>query len=93
VVRRGATIGANATIICGAILGQYCFVAAGAVVTCDVPDYALVMGVPAIQAGWVCVCGDRLRETNEVNCSSCGRHYVIEDDYCRELTHTSTVAA
>src|SRR6201994_4843773 len=56
-VRRGATIGANATIICGVILGQYCFVAAGAVVTSDVPDYALVMGVPAVHAGWVCVCG------------------------------------
>jgi UDP-2-acetamido-3-amino-2,3-dideoxy-glucuronate N-acetyltransferase len=92
-VRRGATIGANATIICGVILGQYCFVAAGAVVTNDVPDYALVMGVPAVQAGWVCICGDRLRETNNVNCSSCGRNYLIEDGYCRELTRTSTVAA
>ncbi len=60
-VRRGATIGANATIICGVRLGQYCFVAAGAVVTSDVPDYALVMGVPAVQTGWVCICGDRLR--------------------------------
>jgi UDP-2-acetamido-3-amino-2,3-dideoxy-glucuronate N-acetyltransferase len=91
-VRRGATIGANATIICGVILGQYCFVAAGAVVTGDVPDYALVMGVPALQAGWVCVCGDRLRETNNVKCG-CGRSYVIEEGYCRELTHSSTVAA
>jgi UDP-2-acetamido-3-amino-2,3-dideoxy-glucuronate N-acetyltransferase len=92
-VRRGATIGANATIICGAILGQYCFVAAGAVVTCDVPDYALVMGVPAVQAGWVCVCGDRLHETNKGNCGGCGRHYLIEDGYCRELIRTSSVAA
>ena len=92
-VRRGASIGANATIICGVILGRYCFVAAGAVVTSDVPDYALVMGVPAVHAGWVCVCGDRLRETNNMNCSACGRNYVIEDGYCRELTHISTVAA
>jgi UDP-2-acetamido-3-amino-2,3-dideoxy-glucuronate N-acetyltransferase len=92
-VRRGASIGANATIICGVVLGQYCFVAAGAVVTSDVPDYALVMGVPAIQAGWVCVCGNRLREANKVNCSGCGRNYIIEDGYCRELTHSSTVAA
>jgi UDP-2-acetamido-3-amino-2,3-dideoxy-glucuronate N-acetyltransferase len=91
-VRRGATIGANATIVCGVILGQYCFVAAGAVVTSDVPDYALVMGVPAIEVGWVCICGDRLRETNKLNCG-CGRSYVVEDGYCRELTHTSTVAA
>jgi UDP-2-acetamido-3-amino-2,3-dideoxy-glucuronate N-acetyltransferase len=92
-VRQGATIGANATIVCGVTLGQHCFVAAGAVVTSDVPDYALVMGVPAVQGGWVCVCGDRLPETNKVDCSACGRHYVIEDGYCRELTHTSTVAA
>jgi UDP-2-acetamido-3-amino-2,3-dideoxy-glucuronate N-acetyltransferase len=92
-VRRGASIGANATIICGVILGKYCFVAAGAVVTSDVPDYALVMGVPAIQAGWVCVCGDRLREPTNVKCNSCGRSYIIEDGYCRELIHSSTVAA
>src|SRR6266567_9312903 len=71
-VRRGASIGANATIVCGVTLGEYCFVAAGAVVTSDVPDYGLVMGVPAIRAGWVCVCGDRLREANKVNCSGCG---------------------
>ena len=92
-VRRGATIGANATILCGVILGQYCFVAAGAVVTTDVPDYALVMGVPAVQAGWVCICGDRLRETTKMNCSGCGRSYVIEGGSCRELTHISTFAA
>jgi UDP-2-acetamido-3-amino-2,3-dideoxy-glucuronate N-acetyltransferase len=92
-VRRGASIGANATILCGVILGKYCFVAAGAVVTSDVPDYALVMGVPAVQAGWVCVCGDRLREATSVNCNSCGRSYIIEDGYCRELIHSSTVAA
>ena len=52
-IRRGATIGANATIVCGVDLGQYCFVAAGAVVTKDVPDYALVRGVPARQQGWM----------------------------------------
>lgn len=92
-VRQGASIGANATIVCGVILGQYSFVAAGAVVTNDVPDYALVMGVPATQVGWMCVCGVRLHETNKLNCSDCGRNYLIEDGYCRELTQSPAVAA
>jgi UDP-2-acetamido-3-amino-2,3-dideoxy-glucuronate N-acetyltransferase len=59
-VRRGATIGANSTIVCGGTVGQYAFVAAGAVVTHDVPDYALVMGVPARQVGWMSRHGHRL---------------------------------
>jgi UDP-2-acetamido-3-amino-2,3-dideoxy-glucuronate N-acetyltransferase len=60
-VGRGATIGANATIVCGVTLGPYAFVAAGAVVTTDVPPYALVAGVPARQIGWACQCGEVLR--------------------------------
>lgn len=59
-VRRGATIGANATILCGTVLGKYCFVGAGAVVTRDVPDFALVVGNPARAVGWMCRCGERL---------------------------------
>src|SRR5262249_37872542 len=59
-VRRGATVGANATIVCGTTVGQYAFIAAGAVVTRDVPDYALMMGVPARQAGWMSRHGYRL---------------------------------
>lgn len=59
-VRRGATIGANATIVCGATLGRYCFIAAGAVVRGDVPDYALMIGVPARRAGWISRHGHRL---------------------------------
>jgi UDP-2-acetamido-3-amino-2,3-dideoxy-glucuronate N-acetyltransferase len=59
-VKRGATLGANSTILCGVTIGQYAFVAAGAVVTHDVPDYALMMGVPAKQVGWMCQCGTRL---------------------------------
>jgi UDP-2-acetamido-3-amino-2,3-dideoxy-glucuronate N-acetyltransferase len=90
-VRRGASIGANATIVCGVVLGQYCFVAAGAVVTRDVPDYALAMGVPATQFGWVCVCGARLQEARRANCSSCGRNYHIEEGCCRELIPSPAV--
>ncbi len=60
VLRRGCTIGANATIVCGVTIGRYAFIAAGAVVTSDVPDYALMMGVPAHQAGWMSRHGHRL---------------------------------
>ena len=59
-VRRGASIGANATIVCGVTIGAYAFVGAGAVVTHDVPDYALVMGNPARRTGWMCRCGEKL---------------------------------
>lgn len=76
VVRRGATLGANSTIICGVTIGQYAFVGAGAVVTKDVPDYALVVGVPARIVGWMCVCGEKLNFTNdEAECRSCRRRY------------------
>jgi len=60
IVRKGTTLGANSTIVCGVSIGEYAFVAAGAVVTHDIPDYALVMGVPAQQVGWMCQCGIRL---------------------------------
>ncbi len=78
-VRKGASIGANATILCGVTLGQYCFVGAGAVVTQDVPDYALVYGIPARIKGWICQCGIKLSflvyEDHEVaTCDHC-RHY------------------
>jgi len=75
-VRRGATLGANATIVCGVTVGRYAFVGAGAVVTRDVPDHALVLGVPAAVAGWVCTCGSRRPASEgEVACTSCGRAY------------------
>jgi len=85
-VKEGASIGANATIVCGVTLGRYSFVAAGAVVTHDVPDYALVVGVPAEQKGWVCYCGVRLLETEELAaCPACGRQYQIDDAKCHEV--------
>lgn len=76
VVRRGATIGANATIVCGHELGEYCTIAAGAVVVTDVPAHALMMGVPAEQAGWVCECGQVLRKG--LSCPDCNRKYRME---------------
>jgi UDP-2-acetamido-3-amino-2,3-dideoxy-glucuronate N-acetyltransferase len=75
-VKRGASIGANATILCGTTLGEYCFVGAGAVVTKDVPAYAIVTGVPARRTGWVCACGVTLRGKGMLTCTACGARYV-----------------
>ncbi|MEK7239711.1 MAG: acyltransferase [Gemmatimonadota bacterium] len=75
-VRQGASIGANATVVCGATLGRYCFIGAGAVVTKDVPDYALMTGVPARRTGWMCECGVKLRdEMMQLTCPDCSRQY------------------
>lgn len=74
-VRHDATIGANATIVCGNTVGSYATIAAGAVVTTDVPDFALVAGVPAKQIGWVCECGQIL--TTLLICPDCGKEYVL----------------
>jgi UDP-2-acetamido-3-amino-2,3-dideoxy-glucuronate N-acetyltransferase len=91
VVKRGASIGANSTVVCGVTIGRYALVAAGAVVTKDVPDYALVMGVPARQAGWVCYCGDRLPESSPSPvCSSCGKTYKVTDGQCHEVPQESS---
>src|SRR6266852_7104389 len=85
-VRQGASIGANATVVCGVTLGKYCFIGAGAVVNRDVPNYALMVGVPAQQIGWMCYCGVRLPDaTPEPLCPSCSRHYKIEAGSCSEI--------
>jgi len=79
-VRRGASIGANATIVCGVTLGEYAFIGAGAVVTSDVPDYALMVGVPARRVGWMCQCGVRLAlRAGTAACAACGWTYREED--------------
>jgi UDP-2-acetamido-3-amino-2,3-dideoxy-glucuronate N-acetyltransferase len=75
-VCKGASIGANATIVCGVTLGKYCFVGAGSVVTRDVPDYALVYGSPAYVRGWMCQCGEQLKfENDRAVCEVCGDQY------------------
>ena len=79
-VKRGVTIGANATVVCGATLGEYSFVGAGAVVTKNVPPYALVYGNPAQIQGWFCQCGIKLPfsvegQDEHVTCAECGIHY------------------
>lgn len=89
-VRRGASIGANATIVCGHTIGTCAFVGAGAVVTKDVPDYGLVVGCPARLVGWMCACGERLpmkvgpgRES--CTCQACGAAYERDGDVVKKL--------
>ena len=81
IVKKGASIGANATIVCGYNIGEYAFVGAGAVVTKDVPDYALVIGTPARVVGYVCKCGNKLleQENNLYKCSTCNKEYILTD--------------
>ncbi len=75
-VKKGASIGANATIICGNEVGRHAFIGAGAVITGNVPDYALVYGNPARQHGWMCECGERLVfKSGTAECKSCGAKY------------------
>lgn len=86
VLHTGATIGANATIVCGHEIGKWSMIAAGAVVTKNVPDYALMAGVPAERIGWVCECGSKLDENYE--CNDCGRKYERATDGLIEIVNT-----
>lgn len=85
-VKKGATIGANATIVCGTTIGQYALIGAGSVVKRDVPDFALVAGVPAKQIGWVCKCGESLKafDNAAAQCGRCSNKYKLIDG---QLTH------
>jgi len=82
-VKKGATIGANATIVCGTTIGRYAFVGAGAVITRSIPDHALVVGNPAKQIGWACQCGERL--SKNLQCLTCGKRYQKNADTIEEL--------
>src|SRR5688572_18904700 len=82
-VRRGSSIGANATVVCGTTLGEYCFVGAGAVVSRDVPPHALMVGVPARRIGWMCQCGERLPDSGAGTCKACGTSYERAGDGIR----------
>ncbi len=82
VVGKGATIGANATIVCGNRIGEYAFIAAGAVVSKEVPPHAVVMGTPARLRGFACRCGELLRTRGPVACARCGDRYRIDEQGC-----------
>lgn len=88
VVRRGATLGANCTVVCGSSIGEFSFVGAGAVVNKDVPPYALVVGVPARQIGWMSEFGERLalpvRGEGEATCPHTGQRYVLSGNILRK---------
>lgn len=84
-IEKGATVGANATLLCGITIGPYAFIAAGAVVTSNVPAHALIVGVPGRAAGWMCRCATRLRvRGNEGRCPTCGRTYSKDVNGMRE---------
>lgn len=80
-IKEGASIGANATVVCGHTIGRCALIGAGAVVTCNVPDYALMLGIPTRLAGYVCRCGERLSFNEEnAECAACGRKYQMNSN-------------
>ncbi len=90
-IRRGATLGANSTIVCGHTVGRYAFIAAGAVVATDVPDFALMVGLPAKQNGWMCRCAAAKLEFDSAGaakCSVCGEEYRLENGHVREARNS-----
>ncbi len=86
IVRRGATIGANATIVCGVEIGEYALIGSGAVVTKDVQPYALMVGVPSKQIGWVCRCGVTLKKKDDYfYCPECNSKYIVENNQLKPM--------
>lgn len=83
IIKEGATIGANVTVVCGHCVGRHAMIAAGAVVTKDVPDYALMAGVPAKRIGWSCECGTILKK--ELSCQTCGKKYKLRNGTLYEI--------
>ena len=80
-MKRGATIGANATVVCGVTIGRYAVIGAGSTVKSDVPDYAIVAGVPARHIGWACKCGVTLQFNNKTAvCKYCGNEYMLDKE-------------
>lgn len=85
-IKRGATIGANATIVCGHTIGEWALIGAGAVVTSNISAHAVMLGVPAKQKGWACECGQLLKEKNgQFVCPDCGRRYSLIEDELKEV--------
>ena len=88
-VQRGATIGANASIVCGTNIGRYAMVGAGSVVKSDIPDHAIVAGAPAKQIGWACKCGSKLRLDNDkAKCEDCGNEYLLDRNILKSMEGT-----
>ncbi len=87
-VKKSASIGANATIVCGITIGRYAFIGAGSVITKDVPDHALMVGVPSRRIGWVCECANRLTfdEKGNAGCSHCGKTYHLSENKVTRLS-------
>jgi UDP-2-acetamido-3-amino-2,3-dideoxy-glucuronate N-acetyltransferase len=88
-VKRGASLGANSTIVCGVTIGRFAFVGAGAVVTRNVPDHALVYGNPARQKAWVCLCGEKLGR--DLRCAACAASYETFETGLRKITEPYTI--
>lgn len=91
IVGKGATIGANVTIVCGNMIGQYAFIGAGSVVTRDVPDYAVVYGNPGRAKGWVCQCAEEITfRAGKAVCKICGKKYQEDRDGVKEIRNSKS---